>query len=106
MVVATLCCAPVATWAYMRPAKIFETLMGVSCTGNDICTDDPSRYRKVAELYDVALAFVATSIGPFQKRPLVVFCASEQYFQFFGFKNASVKSVGVDALGWRAYDVQ
>jgi len=109
--VAMLCCAPVVTLAYMRPAKIFETFMGVCCTGGEICTDDPSRYREAAELYDGALAFVAASIGPLQKRPLVVFCASERCFQSFGFRNASAESIGrfcivVSPRGWKPFYVR
>jgi hypothetical protein len=108
---ATLCCVPVVTWAYMRPARIFETFMGVSCTGDEICTDDPSRYREALELYDGALTFVTSSIGTLEKRPLVVFCASEGCFRSFGFRNASAESVGrfcivVSPRAWKPFYVR
>jgi hypothetical protein len=111
LVIAILCCVPVVTWAYMNPAKVFETFMGVSCTNDEICTDDPSRYLEASKLYDEAFQFVASSIAPLESKPLVVFCASERCYQSFGFKNASAESVGrfaiiVSPRGWKPYYIR
>jgi hypothetical protein len=92
----------------MKPAKVFETFMDVSCTNDEICTDDPSRYLEASKLYDEAFQFVASSIGPLGSKPLVVFCASECCYQSFGFKNATAESIGrfaivVSPRGWEPY---
>ncbi len=111
LLVAMLGCVPVIAWAYMKPAKVFETFMGVSCTGDEICTDDPSRYMEASELYASAFQFVASSIGPLDEKPLVVFCASERCDQSFGFKNASANSIGrfcivVSPRGWKPHYIR
>ena len=98
LVIAMFCCVPVVTWAYMKPAIAFETFMGVSCTNDEICTDDPSRYQEASKLYDDALQFLASSLVPLETRPLVVFCASERCYRSFGFKSASAESVGRFAI--------
>lgn len=111
IVIAVVGCAAFAAWAYRNPASTLETFIGVSCTHDEICTDDPTRYPEAAKLYDEALQFVAESIGPLEKRPLVVFCASEACYRAFGFRNASAESIGgfcivVSPRGWKPYYVR
>lgn len=111
LLVVLLCSVPVIAWAYIRPAKVLETFMGVSCTSDEFCTDEPSRYMEASKLYANAFQFVASSIGPFNKKPLVVFCASERCYQSFGFKNASAESIGrfcivVSPRGWKPYYIR
>jgi|SRR5665213_523892 len=111
LLIAALCAVPVASWAYMKPATIFETFMGVSCTHGEICTDDPSRYVEAKMLYDAAIEFVGSSIAPLEQRPLVVFCATEHCYQSFGFKDASAETVGRFAIvisprAWKPYYIR
>jgi hypothetical protein len=111
LLIAMVGCMSAVTWARIKPAKMLETFIGVSCVNDEICTDDPSRYLEASKLYDSALQFVASSIGPLEKRPLVVFCASEGCYQSFGFKNASAESIGhfcivVSPRAWKSYYIR
>src|SRR5271167_581646 len=91
--IALLCGIPLATWAFVPPARVLETFRGVSCVGDVICTDDMARFQEASELYEGALQFLALSITPLEKRPLVVFCATERCYQSFGFSKSTAESI-------------
>jgi hypothetical protein len=97
--------------AIAKPARLVEIVSGVTCVQDDLCTDDIARLKEAQQLYDEALTFVATSIAPLEKRPLVVFCATEGCYRSFGFSNATAKSVGgfcivISPRGWKPYYVR
>lgn len=111
LVIALLFCLPLSAWAFIKPVRVVEAFFSVSCTNESICTDDPSRQQEASELYEGAFQFVASSITPLQKRPLVVFCASEACYQSFGFHKSSAESVGsfcivVSPRAWKPFFVR
>jgi hypothetical protein len=100
-----------AATAMTYPARLVEMVSGASCTQDNFCTDDLARLTEARQLYDEAVAFIATSISPLEKRPLVVFCATENCYRSFGFSNATAKSVGgfcivISPRGWKPYYVR
>lgn len=101
---------PVAVWAMYKPVRVLapEWVKGVSCPDSEICIDDESRYSEASELYEDALQFVASTVGPFQESPQVIFCANRACFQSFGFNKASASTVGksgivVSPRGWKGH---
>ena len=103
-----LCCVPVAAFAIARPALVLKYLAGLSCSGNFVCTDDPSRLEEASELYEGAAEFLASSVAPLGKRPLVVFCTTPACFQFSGNSGPAARTVGkfiivISPRGWQPY---
>jgi len=80
--------------AITKPARLVAIVSGVTCIQDDLCTDDIARMKEAQQLYDEAVVFISASISPLDKRPLVVFCATEDCYRAFGFSNATAKSVG------------
>jgi hypothetical protein len=111
LLVVVLCCVPLAAWAFIKPARVLETFAGISCVGDVVCTDDLSRYQEASELYEGALQFLASSIAPLEKRPLVIFCTSEACYQSLAFSKSSARSIGsfciiVSPRGWKPFYVR
>jgi hypothetical protein len=105
---ALLYCMPLTDWALVKPVRVVETVAGVSCADNAICTDDPSRNREAAQLYEDALRYVASTITPLQHRPLVIFCTTEACYQSFGYGKSTAMSIGsfliiVGPRAWTPY---
>lgn len=105
--------APVAAWAMYKPVRVLapEWVESVSCRSPDICIDNVSRYSEASELYESALRFVASAVGPFQENPRVIFCATEACFKSFGFNKASATTVGKSGIvisprGWKSHHVR
>jgi hypothetical protein len=106
--VAMLCCVPVAALAIARPALVLKSVAGLSCLGESVCTDDPSRLGEAAELYEGAAQFLASSVAPLEKRPLTVFCATRSCYQFSGNSGPAARTVGrfiivIGPRGWKPY---
>lgn len=111
VLIALLCCIPLATWAFVPTAQVLETFWRVSCVDDVICSDDMARYKEASELYEGALRFLASTITPLEKRPLVVFCATESCFQSFGGSKSTARSIGrfcivVSPHGWKPFVVR
>lgn len=99
---------PFAAAAFAKPVWLVQPIAGVSCIRDVLCTDDTTRLNEAEQLYDESFTFVAASVAPLEKRPLVVFCASEECYGSFGFRNASAKSIGsfcivISPRGWKPY---
>lgn len=91
--------APIAAWAFLKPIRVLAPEWnGVSCIGDIICTDDPSRYAAASDLYERARRFVEASVGPIERKPRVVFCATEGCFQSFGLGRRSAATIGTVAI--------
>ena len=69
LVLAALCCVPVAAFALAQPALTLATVGGLSCRAEFVCTDDPHRLAQAAALYDGAVEFLSSSVAPLG-RPL------------------------------------
>lgn len=102
--------APVAVWAMYKLVRVIapEWVENISCVTPKVCVDDESKYPEASRLYDSALQFVASTVGPFQETPRAIFCATEACFQSFGFNKASAAAVGrsgiiISPMGWQAY---
>lgn len=105
-------CIPVAAWAFFKPVRVVAPeLVGLSCISDIICTDDVSRYREAAALYDEALHFVDSSVGAIEKKPRVIFCSSQACFQSFGLGQRSAATFGtfgivISPRAWNPYYVR
>ena len=86
---------PIAAWAFFKPVRVLAPeLAGVSCIGEVICIDDPSRYVEASRLYESAIRFVGASVGEIGHKPLVIFCATDGCFQSFGLGQRSAATIG------------
>lgn len=111
LLVALLSTVPLTVLALVTPSRVLETFKDVSCVGSVICTDDMSRYNDALELYNGALRFLSVSLTPLQKKPLIVFCATEACYHSFGFSGSKGQSVGsfcivISPRGWNPYIVR
>lgn len=103
---------PAAAWAFIKPVRVVTPeLAGVSCSGEFICTDDPSRRQEAAALYDEALHFVDSTVGSINKPPRITFCATEDCFQDFGLGKRSAATIGtfgivISPRAWKPYYVR
>jgi hypothetical protein len=108
-----LLASPAIAWAMFKPIRVLapEWAGDISCVSSRICIDNALRYREASELYEGALRFVASAVGPFQHNPRVVFCSTEDCFRSFGFIKASASTVGnfgivISPRGWTPYYVR
>lgn len=67
--------------------------------------------RKQLHYYEEAYESVNSSVGIIEKKPRVVFCASQVCFQSFGFSKAAASTVGtsgivIDPRGWKNYYIR
>ena len=107
-----LLCIPVAIWMLYKPMRVIvPELNGVSCPNEDICTDNVLRYEEAIALYEEAYEFLNSSVGIIEKKPCVIFCASQACFQSFGFSKAAASTVGTSGIvigprGWKNYYIR
>ncbi|MDE0291473.1 MAG: hypothetical protein OXK19_03015 [Candidatus Dadabacteria bacterium] len=107
-----LLCIPATVWMLYKPMRVIvPELNGVSCIGEDICTDNALRYEEAIALYEEAYEFVNSSVGIIEKKPRVIFCASQACFQSFGFNKAAAGTVGTSGIvigprGWKNYYIR
>ncbi|UFS63349.1 hypothetical protein LOH54_04270 [Sulfurimonas sp. HSL-3221] len=100
------------TWAFYKPVRIIAPqLAGVSCFGDTLCTDDASRLKDAAALYEEALRFVDTSVGEIKNAPRTVFCSSEACSESFGLGRRSAITLGtfgiiIGPMAWKRYYVR
>ena len=54
-----LLCFPVAAWMLYKPMRVIAPeLNGVSCIGEDICTDNALRYEEAIQTVKILLGFI------------------------------------------------
>lgn len=103
---------PVAAWAFIKPVRIVAPeLAGFSCVGDYICTDDVLRSQEAATLYNEALHFVASSVGPIETKPRVTFCSTDACFRSFGLEKPSALTIGtfgivISPRAWKPHYVR
>lgn len=99
LLLVALLATPMAAWAILKPIRVLAPeLNGVSCPSDIICTDDPSRYDEALSLYESAHQFVESSVGQMERKPRVVFCATDSCFQAFGLGRRSAATIGKMAI--------
>jgi hypothetical protein len=111
-VVITILLLPIVTLVAYKPSRVFmPSLVGVECPTERICIDDKSRFDHRKSLYDSAMADIEGQIGGFSYAPKIIFCATQQCFESFGFKRAAAHTLGkvatvIGPKGWRDYYVK
>ena len=103
---------PVAAWAVVKPLRVIAPeLVGLSCTTDNICTDDLSRLAEARALLNSSREFVAKDLGSIQAMPKAVFCSTKQCSEKFGLGKSvafSVATVGVifSERAWQSFYVR
>jgi len=102
--------SPAIGWAAFKPIRVVapEWAGEVTCGGAHICTDDVSRTDEASALYQEAGDFVASVVGPFARKPVVVFCGTTDCAQLFGLNKRTAIAVGkfgivVGPRGWKPH---
>lgn len=103
---------PLAAWVFYKPGRVIAPGLagGITCVTATICLDDESRFPQANALYRDAFRFVDSSLGPFRKRPRVIFCATETCFRPFGFASTAgtvgTWGIVIGPRGWPDYYVR
>jgi len=103
---------PVVAWAMVKPLRVVAPeLVGLSCTEDNICTDDLSRLNEARALLISSYKFVGDQLGDVQSRPRAVFCSTAECASKFGLVRSvavNVASVGVifSERAWKPYYVR
>lgn len=109
IVLLTLLTAPFAAWAFFKPVRVLAPeLLGLSCTAQGVCVDDPARLAEAVALKQEAVDFVQNRIGALHAVPRAIFCASAPCAKAFGFTSNAAYNVGtlglvVSPRGWHPY---
>ena len=104
--------APVAAWATVKPVRVLAPeLLGLHCSVEGICVDEPSRLAEAVALKSEAVAFVNSHVGRIERTPRAIFCSTSQCAQSFGFTVQGAYNVGTYGLvvgprGWKPYFVR
>jgi len=109
IILLTLLTAPFATWAFFKPVRVLAPeLLGLSCTAQGVCVDDPARLAEAAALKQEAVEFVQARIGTLRTVPRAIFCATARCAKAFGFTSNAAYNVGTSGLvvsprGWQPH---
>lgn len=112
LLLVAMLCTPFAAWALFKPVRVIAPeLAGLSCIGDTLCTDDRSKHREAAKLYDEALAFVDSAVGAIENEPRVIFCSSDACAEYFGIGKRGGMSIGragivIGPRAWKPYYVR
>jgi hypothetical protein len=110
--IVALVCLPAATWAFIKPIRVFAPEWnGVSCINYNVCTDNINHHQEAVRLYDEALKDVESSVGVIESRPRIIFCYSDVCSQSFGLGKRSALTIGRFAIvisprAWKTYYVR
>lgn len=86
---------PVAAWAMVKPLRVIAPeLVGLTCTTDNICTDDLTRVAEARALLHSSSAAVGKELGPIRTLPKAVFCTTAQCSRKFGLGRSVAFSVG------------
>ena len=85
---------PVAAWAMVKPLRVVAPeLVGLSCTADDICTDDMARIAEARTLLIASRQFVTADLGALKSMPKAIFCSTVQCSATFGLGRSAAFSV-------------
>ncbi len=107
-----LLCSPIAAWAFFKPVRVIAPeLAGVTCLDDKFCIDDLSRSQEAAELYEEALQFVDTLLGPVENKPRVIFCSADACAHSFALGRRAGMTLGtfgivISPRAWKPYYVR
>ena len=99
-------------WMFLKPSRVMlPELVGLSCYENNVCVDDVSRLKEAQSLRGVALKNIEQKLGSFDYEPKIIFCATQECFESFGFLKAAAQTVHtfatvVSPRGWKPYYVE
>ena len=102
---------PLAGWALVKQVRtVAPELEGLACAER-VCVDDVSRHAEALALYRDAAQFVGSSLGPIERLPRAVFCATRECSEKFGATRAHAYTVGTFAIvigerAWRPFYVR
>ena len=86
---------PVAAWAMVKPLRVVAPeLVGLTCTADNICTDDLSRVAEARVLLHSSNTEVSNELGQIRSLPKAVFCSTAQCSKKFGLGRSVAFSVG------------
>jgi hypothetical protein len=112
VLLAAVLIVPVAAWAFIKPLRVLAPqLAGVFCATDTLCIDDSSRFEEARQLYEESLAFVGATVGEIEKRPRVIFCATEACFRSFGAGRSTADTIGtigivISPRGWKPHYIR
>lgn len=85
---------PIICWAGFKPIRVLAPeFSGVKCVTKLICIEDETLLPKAESLYSNALRQLESEIDMIQNRPRVVFCSTEECFNYFGLFEAKASTV-------------
>ncbi|MEC7118482.1 MAG: hypothetical protein VXW65_01065 [Pseudomonadota bacterium] len=86
---------PVTAWAMVKPLRVVAPeLLGLFCTTDNICIDDPTRLKEARHLLTTSISFVEQELGQFQSIPKAVFCTTRKCASKFGLDQSVAFDVG------------
>jgi hypothetical protein len=103
--IGTICLVPMIH----KPSRVLmPQLFGLSCPTDHICLDDLDRLDEARRLTNDAMEYVADTLVPFEKRPRVLFCSTQECFRQFGnpaiaAQNVTTVGIVINELGWSDY---
>lgn len=103
---------PVAALAIPNPLRaLLPDMFGLACDSHRLCVDAIERREEAAALALPALAQVEKALGPFESRPAMIFCSSEECFAKFGRRRSTAVAFGGRAVligprGWAGHFVR
>ena len=101
--------SPFIAFALVKPIKILiPEIAEVKCVESWLCLDDISKLEAASALYEASLNDVEATLTAFNKKPKVVFCATQSCFSKFGFNKEAANSIGsfgvvIAPRGWERH---
>lgn len=98
---------PALAWAIVKPVRVVAPeWVGITCTSQSICVDDPSKASEAQALYAEAIAFVGTNVSAVPGQPRITFCSSQACAENFGLGVRSAVTLGTfgTVIGPRAWE--
>lgn len=101
-----------SVFIFYKPSRILiPEINGVDCVTKAICTDDISRLEEAEKLLMRSVVDIEERLGPLKNFPKVVFCATQQCLEKFGFKHSAATTIGRSGIvigprGWQPHYVK
>lgn len=109
---AMLVAVPLLAWVLVKPVRVLAPqLAGVSCLSTSVCVDDAARLQEAERLHADGLAFVQNSLGAFEGKPRIIFCATQACADSFGLGARSAVTLAtfgtvIGPGAWKPYYVR
>jgi hypothetical protein len=104
--------APVAACASFKPLRaVAPELMGLTCSSQGVCVDDPRLMQQATALKQDAVVFVEQRLATFAAVPRILYCSTAECAKSFGFTSQAAYTVGsmgivIGPRGWHPYLVR